>query len=882
MKRFLSVILALTMVIAMIPAVFAEGEAETTSRTYTFSANETGATAGGAVTAVNSFDYKSKGNGWLYVDIDDDAKAVADSGNPRVYALQGNYLRITSHRTNSNGYIELPNGIRIALAIEKPSTTPGFYKATVATGDYTASHNVQFYMGKWDNVQNPVETYMTDAAKFNSEIKLAAASSATLDGIIYNDGTNDFVFVTDTKGLCTFDLKSLTLDKLASPVVELSIDKTTLGVGEEATASVNVTSEEVTQKLLNEYVTYESSSESVAKVSENGEITAVGKGTATITATVGDESYTKTITVAELSGIKIEYDTYAGTNSGFASAKEINYTRNNGRIEYYTTTSTDDYPYSWDQTAKNQMGEGTYRFIAAFKLAAGSDEYTAYKIRIPVAGDYITSLYYLACANADAARSGSLYILPGNTADIADALANATPVLSDVNFYSETNEFKTTEEVIFSAENAGEYLMVWKNTGDTGTRITPVRLTLNGGDGKAPIWASMSLENSELEVSGTTTLTSTVYASDGKAATDASSVTYESTNKAVATVSGTTVTATGAGVAKIQAKSGDYVLGEADVTVKAPIVLPEEEEITDTKVNFKASAYEGGSVSNANVQEVTMGTDVTVSATANEGYSFAYWKNSAGVVLSTRAEETFKVNTNTAVIAVFDKAPTDDAIPVYFYNGNGMPLGNTSVAKDTSFGEAKTSANIGTPSLTGFAFDKWSIDDNELITALTRAVALYKDDETKTYTVKNGDTTVASGLKYGESVTVNGSDGFTAWKLGDKVISYDKSFTFDVYGNITLTEVTEAIEKAPVLVLDKSGDNYFLTYDSGDYELLEAGILFGSEGVTIGSIDGYKATAKKGTGLFTALPHAGATVSTIARGYMICKSGDEYKVIYAD
>ncbi|MBQ7119347.1 MAG: hypothetical protein IJO09_03950, partial [Oscillospiraceae bacterium] len=294
------------------------------------------------------------------------------------------------------------------------------------------------------------------------------------------------------------------------------------------------------------------------------------------------------------------------------------------------------------------------------------------------------------------------------------------------------------------------------------------------------------------------------------------------------------------------------------------------------------SAYEGGSVSNANVQEVTMGTDVTVSATANEGYSFAYWKNSAGVVLSTRAEETFKVNTNTAVIAVFDKAPTDDAIPVYFYNGNGMPLGNTSVAKDTSFGEAKTSANIGTPSLTGFAFDKWSIDDNELITALTRAVALYKDDETKTYTVKNGDTTVASGLKYGESVTVNGSDGFTAWKLGDKVISYDKSFTFDVYGNITLTEVTEAIEKAPVLVLDKSGDNYFLTYDSGDYELLEAGILFGSEGVTIGSIDGYKATAKKGTGQFTALPHEGATVSTIARGYMICKSGDEYKVIYAD
>ncbi|MBQ7119992.1 MAG: hypothetical protein IJO09_07230 [Oscillospiraceae bacterium] len=342
-----------------------------------------------------------------------------------------------------------------------------------------------------------------------------------------------------------------------------------------------------------------------------------------------------------------------------------------------------------------------------------------------------------------------------------------------------------------------------------------------------------------------------------------------------------TIKAVGSGTADITVSA--IVNGDTKCAEAVTITVPGAEEITDTTVNFKASAYEGGSVSNANVQEVTMGTDVTVSATANEGYTFAYWKNSAGVVLSTKAEETFKVNTNTAVIAVFDKATAEgENIPVYFYNGNGIPLGNTSVAKDTTFGDAKTAAAIGTPSLTGFAFDKWSIDDNALITALTRAVALYKDDETKSYTVKNGDTTVASGLKYGESVTVNGSDNFTAWKLGEKVISYDKSFTFDVYGNITLTEVTETMTKAPVLVLDKVDGNYFLTYDEGDYELIEAGILFGSEGVTIGSFDGYKSTAKKGTGQFTALPHEGATAATVARGYMIYKDGSTYKVLYAD
>ncbi len=359
----------------------------------------------------------------------------------------------------------------------------------------------------------------------------------------------------------------------------------------------------------------------------------------------------------------------------------------------------------------------------------------------------------------------------------------------------------------------------------------------------------------------------------------------------------------------------NYVLkavgsGTADITVTAivngerkssqlvkltvpypPMVLPEEEKITDTKVSFKASAYEGGTVDKTDVQEVTIGTDVTVTATPDIGCTFAYWKNSAGVVLSTKATENFKVSTNMGVIAVFDKAPADDAIPVYFYNGNGIPLKETTVEKNTTFADAKEKADVpAIPTLTGYVFSHWSdkdanvaIEDNALITALTRAVAIYEDDANTTYTVTVTGKEPITGKKYGESVTVNGSENFSCWKLGDKVVSYEKDYTFDVYGNITLTEVTgETMAKAPVLVLDKVGENYFLTYDEGDYELIEAGILFGSEGVSIASIDGYKAAAKKGTGQFTAQPHENATASTVARGYMICKSGDDYKVIYAD
>ncbi|MBR2180896.1 MAG: hypothetical protein IJ949_03290 [Oscillospiraceae bacterium] len=142
---------------------------------------------------------------------------------------------------------------------------------------------------------------------------------------------------------------------------------------------------------------------------------------------------------------------------------------------------------------------------------------------------------------------------------------------------------------------------------------------------------------------------------------------------------------------------------------------------------------------------------------------------------------------------------------------------------------------------------------------------------------------MVSGVKYGESVTVYGSDNFSCWELDGKVVSYEKDYTFTVYGDITLTEGKgEKMTKSPVLVLDKVDGNYFLTYDSGDYELIEAGILFGSKGVSIESLDGYKAAAKKNTGQFTALPHEGADENTVARGYMICRHNGEFNVIYAD
>ncbi|MBE6912384.1 MAG: hypothetical protein E7473_07655 [Ruminococcaceae bacterium] len=625
---------------------------------------------------------------------------------------------------------------------------------------------------------------------------------------------------------------------------------------------------------LPEDLAFESSDSSILSISGN---TAVAHRAGEVTVSASSSSWAnsieKKITVEPsmtYSDVKIVYSTEVASVAGNATMENVKY--------------ADTFGF-WEFTGKH-TGATITRNASAHGLNAyvQSPHWWAMKVYVPVAGSYTLKLNHSMGKDC-----GITAIFFDDATKTPAQVMEGTPV-NTVDFYKDQNTTPGTTSTIAVVEvpEAGEYMVAFKTMGKnesaTYARHYIKQVILDGGAGYVPM-LNVSLSADKIAVGEEATVTATAaLMSDGTTAADAT-IDYEvkASDASIAEVSANgVVTGLSEGTAEIIVTA----FSDSASSSKSLFITVEKAEpgdaVVDTMVNFKASAYEGGSVSNANVQEVTMGTDVTVSATANEGYTFAYWKNSAGVVLSTKAEETFKVNTNTAVIAVFDKAPTDDAIPIYFYNGNGMPLGDTSVAKDTTFGDAKLSANIGTPSLTGFAFDKWSVDDNELITALTRAVALYKDDETKTYTVKNGDATVASGLKYGESVTVNGSDDFTAWKLGDKVISYEKNFTFDVYGNITLTEATEAIEKAPVLVLDKADGNYFLTYDEGEFELIEAGILFGSNGVTIESVDGYKAVAKRGTGQFTALPHEGATASTIARGYLIFKKDGVIRVIYAD
>lgn len=81
-------------------------------------------------------------------------------------------------------------------------------------------------------------------------------------------------------------------------------------------------------------------------------------------------------------------------------------------------------------------------------------------------------------------------------------------------------------------------------------------------------------------------------------------------------------------------------------------------EVTNNTYTVYVEAEKGGKVSGG--QEVKAGKSVTITATPNRGYVFKGWYRPNGDLASDKAEYTFNVNGNTALIAKFEKSAEAD------------------------------------------------------------------------------------------------------------------------------------------------------------------------------------------------------------------------------
>ncbi len=317
--------------------------------------------------------------------------------------------------------------------------------------------------------------------------------------------------------------------------------------------------------------------------------------------------------------------------------------------------------------------------------------------------------------------------------------------------------------------------------------------------------------------------------------------------------------------------------------------VPKDGESTaiSATASFVATSNIGISVSVSGIEYTDTigkgdrGSLVTVTAPAVEGYVFRFWKRGSddnGTYISSEAQYSFKLMTHTYLTAVYDKVEPDSST-VEFFNGNGELVDCVNVDRGTSF----SSVTPPTVSLTGFAFLRWSADEDEIINGTLRTVALYEEKGNAisgTVTVNGED---IGTIGYGDEVKcISDNEGFTCWKRDGNIVSYDREYLYYVWDATVITESDEDCVQMPIVFLDDPANGAFMIeYDAGDKEICETGILFGnSSDISVNSCSSKVTSQRNAThGQLTAKPGG---EESFAKGYMIYKDGNKFGVIYSD
>lgn len=310
------------------------------------------------------------------------------------------------------------------------------------------------------------------------------------------------------------------------------------------------------------------------------------------------------------------------------------------------------------------------------------------------------------------------------------------------------------------------------------------------------------------------------------------------------------------------------------------VIAPDAQEL---KVSFAQTTNIAG-FDGINVSSVARGASVDLTAHKQDidGYKFVGWKRGADTSDDNAwvdiTGDTYNVWTNTYLTAVYEPVAEPTEAVVEFWNQNGAYLGKATEA---------TYATVvkKVPTLTGFAtFLGWftdgnvELDENTVLSVgTTNAVAQYEAN-TVSGVMLNGNI-VDDADAYNKEIPLTMSAGSTCWKRDGKIISYDANYIYNVWGATAITEGTDAIaDKVPVAIFEYSSayGAYMLEYDDGDYEIVEAGIIFDGDSVD-SCAKKYTSQRKVSHNQFTA-PKGDYTS---AKGYIIWKDAfGAYRIDY--
>lgn len=218
--------------------------------------------------------------------------------------------------------------------------------------------------------------------------------------------------------------------------------------------------------------------------------------------------------------------------------------------------------------------------------------------------------------------------------------------------------------------------------------------------------------------------------------------------------------------------------------------------------HVSATATEGGSVS-PETSAVTPGDTVTLTATANEGYEFAYWVDKNGnKVLSKEAGLTLTAYTDMELEAVF--TATVENVSVVFKTAS--LFSDQVVDTQTVAAGSKVTVPDTSIAYAGYTFEGWTADNGATVVAPGEEVtadanvtyiAVYSSVEGYTITVANGQITnepaSISENRYAKDtlITVEANEPetgkyFVGWYVGEMLISANATYSFWVKTDMNL------------------------------------------------------------------------------------------------
>ena len=243
----------------------------------------------------------------------------------------------------------------------------------------------------------------------------------------------------------------------------------------------------------------------------------------------------------------------------------------------------------------------------------------------------------------------------------------------------------------------------------------------------------------------------------------------------------------------------------------APVVQTPQPEPEPDPVEYSltVSAADGGTVSTEG-GTYDEGTEVTITATANEGYRFTGWEGNS----STSESLTVTLNSNQTYQAIFE------LIPIYTLTVTTSEGGTVST-EGGEFEEGTEVEIIATPN-EGYQFIGWeesasvsetliiTLDSNKTYQALFELIPIY----TLTVTTSEGGTVSSEGGEYEEgtevelTATPNEGYEFVGWEGND---SGNSDLTITLNSNLTIQPIFQIVAVHNILFMSGYGGSIKIT-----------------------------------------------------------------------